>query len=222
MDYRSPEPQGQLQTGRLGCMPWPLLPLQAAAGGSRWQPPRFSCWGRPHPPMLLSDGGRPKWHLQVLALVGRHLKLPPRRPAEAPACSSSLGRKMTLMLLFLPHTRGRANSRPRPDHTDGLRGRERPLGPPRPPPAPTARPRAQTAPRWAPLGAGGARTRGGGSKHAASGRRPFFDNLALHLGMHDALGQGGGVMAAEAPGRQIAQLTLKLVKGKARQGFTIS
>jgi hypothetical protein len=159
-------------------------------------------WLEHHPPAHVAQ----RWWYTQMTLPDACLGWAP--PGTAPAaasrgtsCSSSLGRKMTLMLLFLPHTRGRANSRPRPDHTDGLRGRERPLGPPRPPPAPTARPRAQTAPRWAPLGAGGARTRGGGSKHAASGRRPFFDNLALHLGMHDALGQGGGVMAAEAQGK---------------------
>ena len=60
-----------------------------------------------------------------------------------------------------------------------------------------ARLRAQTAPRWPPLGAGGARTGGRGSKLAVSGRRPFSDNLALHLRMHGALGQEDGVMAAK-------------------------
>ena len=47
------------------------------------------------------------------------------------------------------------------------------------------------------LRAGGARTRGGGSKLAVSGRRPFFGSLALQPDMHDALGRDHGVMAAK-------------------------
>ena len=90
---------------------------------------------------------------------------------------------------------------------DDLRGQEPPSGAPRPHPARPACRQARLAPCCAAQGKDGKGTSGGGSKRAASGRRPFFDSMALHLGMHDAPEQSDAVMAAKPHDDRSAEST---------------
>ena len=90
---------------------------------------------------------------------------------------------------------------------DDLRGQEPPSGAPRPHPARPACRQAHLAPCCAAQGKDGKGTSGGGSKHAASGQRPFFDNMALHLGTHDAPEQNDEVMAVKTPRGALPRLS---------------
>ena len=90
---------------------------------------------------------------------------------------------------------------------DDLRGQEPQSGALRPHQARPACLRAQLAPCCAAQGKDGKGTSGVGSKRAASSRRPFFDSMALHLGMHDAPEQSDAVMAAKPPRGALARLS---------------
>lgn len=110
MDYGSSVLQGQLQVGRLGRMPQPLMPLPAIAGGSRRQPPQVCGWGSARRLALLSGGRGPICNTCTLILDGQLSSLPLWVSAGAPACCVSPRKKVVLMLLFLP----RPGSRPIP------------------------------------------------------------------------------------------------------------
>ena len=109
MDYRSSVLQGQLQAGRLGGMPQPLVPLPAIAGGSRRQPPQVRVWGSSRRPTLFSGGRDPNRNVWTLILGGQLLNILLWASAGVPACCGSPRKKVVLMLLILP----RPSSRPR-------------------------------------------------------------------------------------------------------------
>ena len=110
MDYESSVLQGQLQAGRLGGMPQPVMPLPAIAGGSKRQPPQVCGWGISRRLTLLSGGRGPNCNICTLILDGQLSSLPLWVSAGAPACCGSPRKKVVLMLLFLPHP----GSRPSP------------------------------------------------------------------------------------------------------------
>ena len=110
MDYESCVLQGQLQAGRLGGMPQPLVPLPAIAGGSKRQPPQVCVWGSSRRLALLSGGRGPNCNIWTLILGGQLLNLLLWASAGAPACCGSPRKKVVLVLLILP----RPSSRPSP------------------------------------------------------------------------------------------------------------
>ena len=153
------------------------------------------CWRWQRPPSVASLGRRPPRPPKVGG--SRHLHPAPAGAEEGGA----------LMLLFLQSARGRRASEPPTYMVDDLRGQEPPSSAPRPHPARPACRQARLAPCCAAQGKDGKGTSGGGSKRAASGQRPFFDNMALHLGMHDAPEQSDAVMAAKPPRGALARLS---------------
>ena len=103
MDYGSSVLQGQLQAGRLGGMPQPLVPLPAIAGGSKRQPPQVCGWASARRLALLSGGRGPDCNICTLILDGQRSSLPLWVSAGAPACCGSPRKKVVvLMFLFLP------------------------------------------------------------------------------------------------------------------------
>ena len=145
------------------------------------------CWQSQRPPSNASLGRRPTRPPKVGG--SRHLQ-------PAPAGAEEEG---TLDVAVLEEHTEPARPELSTYMVDDLRGQEPPSGAPRPHPARPACRQAHLAPCCAAQGKDGKGTSGGGSKHAASGQRPFFDNMALHLGTHDAPEQNDEVMAAKPP-----------------------
>ena len=171
--------------------------------------------GRQHRRWFWARACSPALHVAAGSIKGRlrvpHSGIdPPDRRRWGAAGTSSLPqqaqkKEAPLMMLFLKNTRNPlGRSCP---HTWSMTSEGRSLHLARPDPTQLDQHAARRAPCCAAQGKDGKGTSGGGSKRAASGRRPFFDSMALHLGMHDAPEQSDAVMAAKPPRGALARLS---------------